>query len=131
MDIILTENPISFNDFISSNIEKVSGSSRPRWDADTIFSQMIDVWGEVDKAVEYIKNKQPIEKVEQQINIVHRICSSIHLNKEVKQSIKDELKDAQWELYDFCIWNNQWKNDINSIMEWWNPWCPYVDYSLV
>ena len=93
----------------------------------TFLFQMADVTGEVIRLVrrfEDWKNNNTDERkyhtVVNYLNIVHKFCYIVHSCPNVTDEEKRELKQAQWELYDYCLWGNERKNDAKSVMKWFD-----------
>ena len=40
-------------------------------------------------------------------------------------------KVAEWELFDYCLWDNQFQNDSVSVMKWFDQWCYDINYDLL
>jgi len=115
---------MGFKEFMDSNIEFVPGVERQKWaEKSTIFSQMLDVYGEVERLMKYYENNEP-EKVKRQVEIIHNLCAAIHspTNQKATIGVRKELKAAQWELYDFCLWGNTANNTKKDVMEWFDYW---------
>ena len=91
-------------------------------------SQMNDVWGEVNRAVKYYKEWKNGDNVKHEYlmhhldTMVHYICFLVHSNPNIADGIKAELRAAQWELYDFLLWDNERNNDVISVMHWFDQW---------
>jgi len=68
------------------------------------------------------------EKFMQQIDLFHSICANIYANSTVYEEGKFELKLAQWELYDYCLWDNTFGNNSKSIMRWFDEWAYQANY---
>jgi len=47
---------IDYHEFMNSNKEIVPNTERPRWSRSSIFSQMLDVCGEVERLAKYKEN---------------------------------------------------------------------------
>ena len=100
------------------------------WSNRTFFSQMSDVWGEANKAVE-ISGEGRTDKLIQQLKVFSEICSIIYVNPNITDGAKYELREAEWELYDFCIWNNELLNTPKSVMKWFDQWLYDINYDLL
>jgi len=103
----------------------VKPHDEPKWDLDSLKKlmdrnfvlQMMDVWGEADKVIQAYKNNKK-ENILKQLSNFHDVCNIIYLNENIDEKIKWELKVAEWELYDFCLWENLFQNDATSVMKW-------------
>jgi hypothetical protein len=123
---------LDLENYISLPIEK------PSWDSASLnelmsrhfYLQMMDVWGEADRLVRY-HSTSCIDTIDNQVKNFHNICSTIHYNENIEEGVKWELKIAQWELLDFCIWDNVFYNDSNSVMKWFDQWQYDINYDLI
>ena len=91
----------------------------------SIFSQMMDVWGEASVVVEMTRQKPEI--VRQELETLHDICSIVYLNPKAEYGLKTELKTAEWELNDYMMGKNLFGYTKESVMEWFNQWCYNVN----
>lgn len=89
--------------------------------------QMLDVWGEVDSALilydKWKKGKAERTDLEEQLECVHNCCFVIYSDDKASAGIKWELKVAEWELYDFTLWDNRFKNNRKTVTLWFDEWC--------
>ncbi|MCL1884094.1 MAG: hypothetical protein FWF81_10135 [Defluviitaleaceae bacterium] len=124
-------NKLGWQDFINADLASDVDYS---WDVRPFVSHMSDVWGEANRAIKYFdewKNNEThdsYEKFMQQINLFHDICANIYANSTVFEEGKFELKLAQWELYDYCLWDNTFKNNSKSVMRWFDEWAYQANY---
>ena len=100
------------------------------WHERTFFSQMNDVWGEANKAVE-ISSEGRTNKLIRQLKVFSEICSIIYMNPNITDGAKYELREAEWEIYDFCLWNNELHNTPESVMKWFDQWLYDINYDLL
>ena len=95
--------------------------------ARNLYRQMLDVWGEMSGSVEsykkYEKKKLTKEELFNQLSAFHRICCTVYKASNITDGAKWELKVAEWELYDFMLWNNEFHNTIKSVTSWFDQWC--------
>ena len=95
--------------------------------ARNLYRQMLDVWGEMSGSVEsykkYKKKKLTKEELFNQLSAFHRICCTVYKAPNITDGAKWELKVAEWELYDFMLWNNEFHNTIKSVTSWFDQWC--------
>lgn len=93
----------------------------------SLHRQLLDVWGEVDSAMDLYdkckKNKASIDDVRDQLECVHNSCYTIYSDPKATEGTKWELKVAEWELYDFILWDNSWKNTRKTVTGWFDEWC--------
>ncbi|MDR0248240.1 MAG: hypothetical protein LBI44_01035 [Oscillospiraceae bacterium] len=92
-----------------------------------LFSQMNDVWGEANRAV---TGGYTGDSLARQMDLVSKICLRIYSNPEIANDIKCELRQAEWQLYDFCLWDNVSCNDSISVMYWFDKWNDPCNYFL-
>lgn len=84
-----------------------------------IKSLMSDVWGEAEHSVR-LKDKASVEDMENQLKSFSRICDSVYINPKATKGLIYELMVAEWEIYDFTVWNNEFGNNKKSVMLWFN-----------
>lgn len=95
----------------------------------TFIQQMSDVWGEADKCVN-LKNNGESSKLEKQIIVFINTVDAVLTDPKLSKGAREELRSAEWELLDYCIWDNEWKNNDNTAMEWFNQWMFDYNYEL-
>ncbi|MDR0221124.1 MAG: hypothetical protein LBI54_06960 [Lachnospiraceae bacterium] len=93
------------------------------WEKRPLLAQLMDISIEVEKMI----NNKATEQLEQ----IHNICTLIYANANILEGTKYELKVAEWELWDYLCWDNEWNNDDKSIMQWWNQWIYHINYDLI
>jgi hypothetical protein len=109
----------------------------PKWDSDSLkelmgrnfIYQMMDVWGEADKAVQTHQTKNT-EAILKQLSNLHDVCNIVYINDDISDDVKWELKVAEWEIFDYCLWDNEFQNDSASIMRWFDQWCYDVNFEV-
>lgn len=128
---------ISLEEFIKKDPEK------PDIDPEIIKSrqqkhlhrQLLDVWGEVDSSLalydKWKKKKASKEDVISQLECVHNCCYTIYSDPKATDGIKWELKVAEWELYDFILWDNLFRNTRKSVTLWFDEWCYNTNFQEV
>ena len=87
--------------------------------------QMIDLWGEANKIVGYLKEDEvDDEALHQKFNTLHELCLTLYHEPDtvISQGLKYELKEAEWELYDFIWGENVFRNRSNTVAKWWDQW---------
>jgi hypothetical protein len=124
-------NKLSWQEFVQTDLAAETDYS---WDVRPFVSHMSDVWGEANRVIQYY-DEWRVEKTEecrqrfmQQIKLFHDICANIYANSTVFEEGKFELKLAQWELYDYCLWDNTFDNDSKRVMRWFNEWAFQANY---
>ena len=125
---------VLFEDFIKTvpNINDYDEETRKIWSNRhkcTFIQHMSDVWGEADKCVKY-KNNGELEKLDNQIKVFINTVDAVLTDPKVSKGAKEELRSAEWELLDYCIWDNEWKNKGNTAMEWFDQWMFDYNYDL-
>ena len=92
-----------------------------------VHRQLMDVWGEVDASLalydKWKKGKATKEDVISQLECVHNCCYTIYSDDKDSDGIKWELKVAEWELYDFVLWDNEFNNSRKTVTCWFDEWC--------
>lgn len=94
------------------------------WRGRTLLSQMIDVWGQANKALKHYlafkknKSKNEFDGLLDELKSVHRICLNIYNNPEVHDGAKWELKVWEWQQYDFYFWENKLHSTAKTVNSW-------------
>jgi len=115
-------------DFLTFMKTDLSSEHNYDWDVRPFESHMSDVWGEANRIIKYhIQWKQEQtsashDKLISQINLFHDLCSMIYANATIIDDGKFELKIAQWELYDYVLWENSLNNNDKNVMRWYDQW---------
>ena len=125
---------ISYEDFIGTypNINDYDAETINVWQRRhkyTFIQQMSDVWGEADKCVN-LKNKGETQKLEQQIVIFINTVNAVLTDPKLTKGAKEELRSSEWELLDYCIWDNEWKNHEKTALGWFDQWMFDYNYDL-
>ena len=123
---------MTLDDFI------VQEHDHPKWDPASLTElmernlllQFMDIWGEANKVLQAYK-KSNTDNIIKQLRNLHDVCNIIYINDSIDENIKWELKVAEWELFDFCLWDNQFQNDSVSVMKWFDQWCYDINYDLL
>ena len=116
----------AFLDFVNKPLPLAKNSEMSGM---SFYSLMNDVWGEANRTVEYHKNGDTDHLIKQ-FEVVDHICSRIYMNPDIIDDEKIELREAHWELYDFCLWDNEWNNTSETVMRWFNQWVFDINYEL-
>lgn len=89
--------------------------------------QMLDVWGEMSNSLSLYKmvkkKKATMEDLMNQLNSFHRCCYVVYSDEKNSEGLKWELRIAEWELYDFILWNNEFHNTEKTVTTWFDQWC--------
>ena len=125
-------NKMALDDFIAR------ANDNPKWDSVSLTElmdrnfllQMMDVWGEAEKVIKSFE-KSNNDDVIKQLSNFHDVCNIIYLNENIDDNVKWELKVAEWELFDYCLWDNLFHNDSVSVMKWFDQWCYDINYDLL
>jgi len=88
-----------------------------------------DVWGEADKCIK-LKNSEGTQSLEKQILVFINTVNAVLTDPKLSKGAKEELRASEWELLDYCVWDNEWKNKGNSAMEWFDQWMFAYNYEL-
>lgn len=83
-------------------------------------SLLSDVWGEADHSVRLKNSKADADSLNRQLASFSRICNSVYINPQATKGLIYELMVAEWEIYDFTVWKNQFGNNQKSSMLWFN-----------
>ena len=145
-DII--DHPISFDEFTSGDKYDLKEftfdpQTMEFWRGRNFYVQMMDVWGEVDKArnnyVEWYNT--PLENSEKKharfevliksLRFVRECLAVVKENNDFDEKVKDTFRIAEWELYDFFFWNNDFGNTAESVTGWFDQWCYSINYDLL
>ena len=127
-------NPISMKKYIESDYIE---TSTDEWKNRTLFSQLIDVWGQANKALKHYKNwienksEEEFNFLLNELESIHRICLNIYNNPEVGKGAKWELKVWEWQQYDFYFWDNTLRSNINNVNRWIDQFMYDINYNLL
>ncbi|MBQ9606240.1 MAG: hypothetical protein IJV16_03600 [Lachnospiraceae bacterium] len=129
--------PVSMEDFINTEaqipqIDPVIIKGRQQ---NSLHRQLLDVWGEVDASLsiydKWKKGKALKEDLLAQLDCVHNCCYTIYSDEKASDGIKWELKVAEWELYDFTLWDNFLQNNRKSVTLWFDEWCYDTNFEAI
>ena len=123
---------ISYEDFKNNDYDEPDEEMISRWQKRNFYSQMMDVWGEVDKTVERFNRTHKVDDdLIKKCEFIHKIISVVRNCPGVNIDRKITLRIAEWELYDYMLWGNSWDNTEESIMNWFDQWCYEINYDLL
>ena len=91
---------------------------------------MSDVWGEASQCVA-LKSSDNNTALDSHIMTFIRIVDSVLTDDKISDGAKRELKEAEWELLDYCIWDNEWNNTDKSVMSWFDQWVFDYNYDNI
>ena len=126
---MINTDPITLEEFLKDDPVKPDIDERiiEGRHKNSLHRQLLDVWGEVDGVMSLYdkwKNKKAsLEDVISQLECVHNCCYTIYSDPKASEGIKWELKVAEWELYDFILWDNSFRNNRKSVTLWFDEWC--------
>ena len=99
------------------------------WSDKNFYLKMMDIYGEANNVVRLYKSNE--ENIVKQFSNLHNLCNIMVLDERIDKGTKDELRTAEWEILDFCLWDNLFHNDEKSVMKWFNQWCYDINYDLL
>lgn len=126
---------IPYNIFINNfpSIENQNEETIKLWESrhknSSFIDHMNDIWNEAKQCVD-LKVKNDIKTLYNHIEIFMDIVNCVLTNPKLSNGAKKELREAEWELLDFCIWDNEWENTETSVMKWFNQWVYDYNYEL-
>lgn len=89
--------------------------------------QLLEVWGEMNNSLSAYKRmkkkKTTKESLIRQLESFHRCCYVVYSDEKNSEGLKYELRVAEWELYDFILWNNEFHNTKKTVTLWFDQWC--------
>ena len=105
------------------------------WSSRNFFSQMMDIWGEVDK-LPTLYEKSLLDKdssaLKMQLQRVSKFCKIVRNCPGCTKGEREEIKIAEWELYDFYLGNNLFNNENGyEASKWFEQWCYNINYELL
>lgn len=127
--------PVTYEEFMNREpfVPDISPEILEGRHAHGLHRQLLDVWGEVDSALslydKWKKGKAERKDVEEQLECVHNCCYTIYSDAKASEGIKWELMVAEWELYDFVLWDNFFGNTRKSVTLWFDEWCYNTNFT--
>ncbi len=103
----------------------------------SLYRQLMDVWGEANHSMDIWKDynkrrkKGRYQDLLWQLDAFHKVCCIVYSNPNVNIYAKKTLRIAEWELYDFTLWDNEFRNNAKSVMRWFDQWCYSINYDLL
>ena len=94
------------------------------------FQQMNDIWAIASSIIEFHKANDK-DNIIILLEKLSNLCNIIYNDPETDEGKKWEICYAEWELYDFCLWDNSMNNNYNSVMRWFDQWCYDINYSMI
>ena len=90
---------------------------------------MSDVWGEASKCIELKTSNNAA--LNSHIKTFIRVVNCVLTDDKISDSAKMELRIAEWELLDYCLWDNEWNNTDKSVMSWFDQWIFDYNHDIV
>lgn len=113
------------------------------WRGRNFYTQMMDVWGEVDKARKnYIvwkeipksdtsKKRERFLALLKSLKFVRECIAVVKENNDFEEKVKKTFRIAEWELYDFFFWDNEFGNTAETVTRWFDQWCFQINLELL
>ena len=144
----IIENKISYEEFIRDDhydlkVFTFDDQTLDFWKRRNFYTQMMDIWGEVDKTRKnYIVWKSiPDEDAEQKnhrfevflnsLKFVRECIAVVKENNHFEEKVKKTFRIAEWELYDFFFWDNEFGNTAETVTRWFDQWCFNINCKLL
>ncbi len=103
-----------------------------------LYRQFIDIQGEVIHCLDIYKkykkrktDEQLKNNLNRQIDQIHKLCRVVYLNDDISEYYKEELKVAEWSLYDYMLWGNNLNYNAKGVTAWFDEWLYSLDRSLI
>ena len=90
----------------------------------SLYRQLMDIWGEANHSMDIWKDYKKKRKKGRypdllgQLEAFHKVCCIVYSNPNVNIYAKKTLRIAEWELYDFILWDNELYNKFRSLVIW-------------
>ena len=113
------------------------------WKSRNFYTQMMDVWGEVDKARKYYLKWNEVSSTYSELKrerflallkslqFVRECLAIVKENNDFEEKVKKTFRIAEWELYDFFFWDNEFCNTAETVTRWFDQWCFNINYDLL
>ena len=139
------DNKISYEEFTGSSRYDLKEKSFDEqtmefWRSRNFYAQMMDVWGEVDKARNmYVAWKdadegnknEKLASFFKELRFVRECIDVVKNNNDFNEKVKETFRIAEWELYDFFFWDNEFGNTIETVTRWFDQWCFNINCDLI
>ena len=96
-----------------------------------VIGRLSVLWSSAMSINDLAKTKEAYNRMEKQGELFHHLCNTIYLNPKSSVGQKWELKCAEWELYDFLFWGNEWNNSAETVTSWFDQWCYDINYDIL
>ena len=141
----IIENKIDYDEFIKDSKYDLKEYTFDEqtirfWKSRNFYTQMMDVWGEVDKARNYYikwKNANTEDKEKRfsallkSLKFVRECLAIVKENNNFTEPVKQTFRIAEWELYDFFFWDNLFGNTSETVTRWFDQWCFNINLDLI
>ena len=141
----IIENKIDYDEFIKDSKYDLKEYTFDEqtisfWKSRNFYTQMMDVWGEVDKARNYYikwKNANTEDKEKRfsallkSLEFVRECLAIVKENNNFTEPVKQTFRIAEWELYDFFFWDNLFGNTSETVTRWFDQWCYNINLDLL
>ena len=141
----IIENKIDYDEFIKDSKYDLKEYTFDEqtisfWKSRNFYTQMMDVWGKVDKARNYYikwKNANTEDKEKRfsallkSLEFVRECLAIVKENNNFTEPVKQTFRIAEWELYDFFFWDNLFGNTSETVTRWFDQWCYNINLDLL
>ena len=143
----ILEQKIAYDDFIRDDRYDLKEftfdeQSLAFWKSRNFYTQMMDVWGEVDKARNYYlkwketpdtapEKEHRFQALLKSLKFVRECLAIVKENNDFEEKVKKTFRIAEWELYDFFFWDNEFYNTAETVTRWFDQWCFNINYDLL
>ena len=131
-------NKCSFEEFCNSyNEKRFSDEDIKNLKNENFYYQMLDVYGEDERAKHLWKKYQDIDNsdlrklLEKQLQLISKLCFVVYFDPAIEVAYKESLRLAEWELYDFYLWDNEFNNTVDTVETWFRQWCYQFNFDLI
>lgn len=123
---------IAFENFIKTypDINDFDGETAAVWrnrHRFTFIQQMSDVWGEAEKCIS-LKNSGKQQQLERQVEVFVNTVNAVLTDPKLTKGAKEELRASEWELLDYCVWDNECEN--KNPLGWFDQWMYDYNFDL-
>ena len=144
----IMEHKIPYEDFIQDDTFDLKEFSFDEetlnfWRNRSFYTQMMDVWGEVDKARrnyvawQGILDEKGADKEKRfrvflkSMKFARECLAVVKDNNGFEEKVKKTFRIAEWELYDFFFWDNEFCNTADTVTRWFDQWCFQINCDLL
>ncbi len=143
----ITDHKIPYDEFIRDNQYDLKefvfdDQTIAFWKSRNFYTQMMDVWGEVDKSRKYYQKwadtalddpekEHRFQALLKSLRFVRECLAIVKENNNFEEKVKKTFRIAEWELYDFFFWDNEFCNTAETVTRWFDQWCFNINYDLL